>query len=159
MRESQKPGELPQTQAAATYTSRQDIHQRRVRLLCVDDDAAGLKLRGHILEQNGYEVALERSPVKALDHDLTPFDLAIIDYDMPGLNGVQLLLAMRARHLGYPIILLSDHTSVLGPDERILFFRCLEKAGPLSTLLSVISNYLDARAIPDFNGGSQREMT
>ena len=57
------------------------------RILCVDDNVVELTLRGKILESQGYSVVLLRCPRQALRCDLSAFDLAVLDFDMPGLNG------------------------------------------------------------------------
>lgn len=69
---------------------------RRARVLCVDDSPS---TRAHLqqLLQDEYEVVLARDGVEALvaARRQAP-DVVVSDYDMPRLNGLQLLLAMKA---------------------------------------------------------------
>ena len=111
----------------------------------------GLQLRGEILTKNGYHVALESDPVQALRRDLLAFDLAIVDYEMPGLNGVELLFAMRAMLVPYPIILLSGAIDGLDVLKQRLFYQCLKKADPVTSLLNVIDSYVRASLLPDLS--------
>src|SRR5580698_7798406 len=64
------------------------------RILCVDDEIIGSEIRGEILRERGYSVGLYHYPLEVLRCDLSLFDLAILDYEMPGLNGLELLLRM-----------------------------------------------------------------
>ena len=120
-----------------------------IRILCVDDDLIGLRLRGEILSRHGYAVVIENCPLQALQRDLLAFDLAIVDYEMPGLNGVELFFAMRALHVAYPIILLSGGIDNVDISQQRLFYRCLEKAQPMEKLLAVIKSYVDSNGVPD----------
>jgi hypothetical protein len=72
------------------------------RILCVDDNVPELLLRGKILELQGYTVVLLSCPVQVLRYDLSIVDLAVLDFDMPGMNGKDLLLRMRALHARFP---------------------------------------------------------
>jgi CheY-like chemotaxis protein len=82
--------------------------------------------------------------------DLSAFDLAILDFDMPGMNGRDLLLRMRALHARFPILLLSASASTLSSEDAVLFSKCLDKGGPVRYLLDVIAAFLDPNEIPDF---------
>jgi CheY-like chemotaxis protein len=81
--------------------------------------------------------------------DLSTFDLAILDFDMPGMNGRDLLLRMRALHARFPILLLSACASTLCPEDCVLFSKCLDKGEPVRHLLDVIAAFLDPNEIPD----------
>jgi CheY-like chemotaxis protein len=59
-------------------------------ILCVDDDHSGLGARAALLEDEGYFVTAVSCPLMALEYDVSQFHLAILDFDMPGLNGFQL---------------------------------------------------------------------
>ena len=120
------------------------------RILCVDDNVLELTLRGKILELQGYAVVLLRCPIQALRCDLSTFDLAILDFDMPGMNGRDLFLRMRALHARFPILLLSASASTLSPEDSVLFSKCLDKGQPVRHLLDVIAAFLDPNEIPDF---------
>jgi CheY-like chemotaxis protein len=120
------------------------------RVLCVDDDVMELALRGKILELQGYSVVLQSCPLQALRCDLSTFDLAILDFEMPGMNGRELLLRMKALHARFPILLFSASASGLSHEESILFSRCLDKGVPVRHLLEVIASFLDPNEIPDF---------
>lgn len=120
----------------------------RMRLLCVDDDILGAEIRGQILESEGYSVVLKHCPLDALTCDFSIFDLAVVDFEMPKMNGRELLLRMRAMGASFPIILLSGLSPFLSFDDRVLFSRCLDKGEPVHRLLDTISNFLDP-SIPD----------
>ena len=120
------------------------------RILCVDDNVVELTLRGRILESQGYSVVLLSCPIQALRCDLSAFDLAVLDFDMPGLNGRDLFLRMRALHARFPILLLSACASTLCPEDCVLFSRCINKGEPVRHLLDIIAAFLDPNEIHDF---------
>jgi RNA polymerase sigma factor (sigma-70 family) len=124
----------------------------RRRILCVDDDQVGSRLCGKILEEEGYSVVLRHCPLEALRCDFSRVDLAILDFELPHMNGHKLLLEMRARGARFPIILLSGSTAFLRADERVLFSECVDKAQPIYDLFAVIFRFLNPDAMPDFTG-------
>ncbi len=67
------------------------------KILVADDEAVTLRLHHLIITRAGYETALFPDGASALDHaaEVAP-DLAILDYDLPGQNGLQLTQAFRA---------------------------------------------------------------
>ena len=120
------------------------------RILCVDDNVLELTLRGKILELQGYAVVLLSCPIQASRCDLSTFDLAILDLDMPGMNRRDLFMRIRALHARFPILLLSASASTLSPEDSVLFSKCLDKGQPVRHLLDVIAAFLDPNEIPDF---------
>ena len=111
-------------------------------ILCVDDDHIGLGLRSALLEDEGYSVIAVSCPFMALEYDVSQFHLAILDFDMPGLSGFQLLLRLRAAHASFPMVLLSGMSRNLPNDMRIMFSSCLDKGEPIPILLNTIRSYL-----------------
>lgn len=88
----QAPGEAPsmsQSGNSATASSG--------RILAVDDQAANLRVVGILLGRNGYEVVPAASGPEALAaaQAQTP-DLILLDMMMPGMDGFELLAALRA---------------------------------------------------------------
>jgi len=82
--------------------------KRKPVILCVDDEDNPLVLRKLVLEKAGYEVATAHSADEALAvMDRRPIDLVVSDHLMPGVTGVELAQAMKARHPKTPIILIS----------------------------------------------------
>ncbi|MEO6923432.1 MAG: response regulator, partial [Bryocella sp.] len=115
-----------------------DQSQARYSILCVDDDLIGLKTRTLVLEREGYSVTSVSCPLKALEQDISRFQLAILDFEMPALNGYQLLLRLRAVHAPFPIVLLSGMSWNLSNDMRKLFSTCLDKGAPIQHLLDTV---------------------
>ena len=142
--------EYGQLQDDTSSSSRLFIgHSGRFRVLCVDDDGIGLQVRGEVLRQHDYIVTLEQFSMQTLTRNVLAFDLEIVDYQMPGMNDIELLYAMRARHAAYPIIFLSGALATVAKSHQRLFYRCLDKAQPVESLPSVISSYLTANVLPD----------
>jgi CheY-like chemotaxis protein len=81
---------------------------RKPVILCVDDEDNPLVLRKLVLEKAGYEVLTAHSAEEALQvMDSQSIDLVVSDHLMPGLTGVELAQAVKARHPKTPIILIS----------------------------------------------------
>jgi CheY-like chemotaxis protein len=142
---------MPKRKGDATPADRTQSSLPQKRILCVDDNVPELTLRGKILESQGYPVVLFSCPIQALRYDLSAFDLAILDFEMPGMNGRDLVLRMRALHDRFPILLLSGSVSSLSPEDRVLFSKCLDKGEPVRHLLDLIVAFLDPNEIPDFD--------
>ncbi|MGC4004176.1 MAG: response regulator [Pirellulales bacterium] len=76
---------------------------RDLRVYAVDDTATNLEILEHQLSRWGMRVSTQRDPEVALDELLrysdagTPYDLMIVDYHMPCLNGMD-LASMIHRH-------------------------------------------------------------
>ncbi len=119
-------------------------------ILFVDDDTVGLRVRGELFEELGNSVVLCDSPAAALNCDLSNFDVGVVDFHMPGLNGRELLLRMRAAGARFPIILLTGHIEVLDRENRVLFARCIDKGEPIQRLLDCITELLDPNQLPDY---------
>jgi CheY-like chemotaxis protein len=130
--------------------SASSAQSRKQRILCVDDEMEGTRLRGEILAEQGYSVVLYHSLLAALRCDLSLFDLAIVDFRMPELNGRELLLRMRALGARFPVVLLTGAVDALSDVDRILFARCIDKGRSIQHLLDTIAEFLDPNQIPDF---------
>jgi putative two-component system response regulator len=78
------------------------------RILVIDDEDVIRMLVVEILESAGYEVTSAESAEVALallEH--SEFDLVVSDVIMPGLSGLELLEAVRARRASLPVILVT----------------------------------------------------
>jgi CheY-like chemotaxis protein len=85
------------------------------RLLVVDDNATNRKILSLQTGKWGAETTTFETPEEALDAlgQGKPFELAILDMHMPGMDGVSLAQRIRAARPGLPMILFSS----LGPRD------------------------------------------
>lgn len=80
---------VAQTQAAAA---------RSLDILLVEDDATVAAVIAGLLDAQGHRVRRVEHGLAALaEIDSTPFDLALLDLDLPGLDGLALARTLRAR--------------------------------------------------------------
>lgn len=71
---------------------------QRAKILVVDDNPSVLDLIASEVRKTGADVTAVASPLRALDlirADLYGWDAAIVDYDMPEMNGAQLAVRIR----------------------------------------------------------------
>jgi signal transduction histidine kinase/ActR/RegA family two-component response regulator len=83
---------------------------RGERILLVDDDTAVVDTGRKIFERLGYRVSAHTRAERALEEyrrEPAAFDLVFSDLTMPGMNGLQLLEAVRAVRTNQPFILCS----------------------------------------------------
>jgi len=66
------------------------------RILVIDDNAAIRELLRLVLEEEGYEVIEAADGAEGLRrYQAEPTDLVITDLEMPGMDGLELLRALR----------------------------------------------------------------
>ena len=111
------------------------------RILVVDDQADLLDVWSEILADAGWTVDTASNGAKALDVLFRKsFDTILTDIDMPGLDGLQLLRAIRARDLDVPVLLLTGHprteTAIEAVEQGAL--RYLVKPVPSATLTEAV---------------------
>jgi two-component system response regulator AtoC len=80
------------------------------RVLVVDDEPSMVFALKELLKSGGHEVLTANSPKQALPL-LDGVDSVITDYQMPEMDGVQFLQAIRERDESIPVILLTAHGS------------------------------------------------
>ena len=80
-------------------------------ILIVDDDLDIFRSLKRILNAEGFRVIIANDGAEALRRlDQVSFDVAVVDYDMPGINGLKVLSAIRERHPGCIRILMTGRT-------------------------------------------------
>jgi DNA-binding response OmpR family regulator len=86
-----------------------------MRILIADDDRMSTMMLSRSLERWGFEVVVAHDGVSAWGHieSSTPPALAIVDWMMPGIDGLELCRRIRGAHLAAPVyvILLTSRNS------------------------------------------------
>jgi CheY-like chemotaxis protein len=85
-------------------------------VLVVEDNEEVGRFSTELLQDLGYEidwVGSADAALKALADNELAYDLVFSDVIMPGMNGVDLALAIRERHPGLPVVLTSGYSNVL----------------------------------------------
>ncbi len=87
-------------------------------LLCIDDNEEVLECEKSFLESFGYSVLTAPSGGKGLElAAIYSFDVVIVDYFMPEMNGEEVAIRMRRLRPQAPIIMLSGALDV--PEEAL----------------------------------------
>ena len=84
----------------------------RGRVLCVDDDLQALSITKDLLEWKGYEVAAVASGEAAVAQLPQQFDLLILDYNLPDINGDIVAERWKREHPSIPILMVSGCTGL-----------------------------------------------
>src|SRR5262252_11116400 len=83
-------------------------------ILCVDDEENQLVLRKLMLERAGYRVLTAESPMEAIAlFGSDSVDLLIVDYYMPGMNGLALAREL-LQQKKLPVVILSAYAELPG---------------------------------------------
>ncbi|OPL08568.1 MAG: hypothetical protein AVO33_10085 [delta proteobacterium ML8_F1] len=94
------------------------------RVLVIDDDNEALELFSEMVKELGMQVQGASSGTEGLEKlleadEAAPFDLMIVDYRMPGMNGVQTIRAMREKTLKNPpeVLMLTAYGTEVFQDD------------------------------------------
>ena len=115
----------------------------RKSILIVDDDVGMADTLTDILQANQYEVAIAHSGETAVSMTRRrAYDLVLMDIQMPGLNGVQALTAMKAEGLATHVIMMTAYTrdELVKEAEKRSGFPVLPKPLDLERVLSLATS-------------------
>lgn len=111
-------------------------------VLCVDDEAVGLKVRRILLERAGYQVLTASDGQAGIEVFRTnEVDAVVLDYSMPGMSGGDVAKAMRRIKPNVPILLLSAYVG-LHDEVRSVVDVYMTKGEGAPALLERLSNLL-----------------
>jgi two-component system chemotaxis response regulator CheY len=80
-------------------------------ILAVDDSEPMRKMVELVLKSGGHQVTLANDGVEALQKfQASKFDLIVTDINMPEMNGIELIKAVRAQHSDIPIVALTTES-------------------------------------------------
>jgi CheY-like chemotaxis protein len=86
---------------------------RRTTILYVDDNPRSSRLLAGVLEQCGFRVTAKTDPAEALVLcRRASFDLALLDYEMPGMSGSQLARELKCQTPDLPVVLISGRAEL-----------------------------------------------
>jgi CheY-like chemotaxis protein len=132
---------------------------QRCRVLCVEDNVLTMQLLSLILEQQGYEVLTSSDPIRALQVlKRETVDLALLDYEMPQMNGGELAAAAKCGGLATKVILFSGSARI--PQHDLAFVdRFVQKSEGVEVLLEVINSLLPIEPlVRGTQSGSHKKM-
>lgn len=117
-------------------------------LLWIDDFLPGLALYQAIFERHGFRVLTASSGAEGLRLAVSHCpDIVVTDYEMPGMDGEAVAIAMRHLSRGTPVVLFSGSTLVPPRVRRMVSAMC-DKAGSRDQLLSTICSLLKKKPAP-----------
>src|SRR5512143_195419 len=119
----------------------------KARILYIEDNTDNRKLVRRVLEAEGYEVVEAPNGTQALEHLATqPIDLALMDINMPDIDGYTLATRIRSmpRYAGLPILAMTANV-MRGDRERSLAAGCdgyIQKPIDIDILSMQLERYL-----------------
>ena len=116
------------------------------KILCIDDDELGLRVRRLTLEAEGFEVATAANGATGLDLlSQSRFDVVLLDHSMPGMSGGEVAEQIRRRHAGTAIVFLSAYVTL--PEEDLkLVDAYVTKGDATEALLDLLRDLVRRRA-------------
>ncbi len=84
------------------------------KILIVDDEQPILDSLGDLLVQRGYSVGTAKSAEEALEslNESDSFDLALVDYLLPGINGIDFIKQIKQEHPDLSIIMITGKGTI-----------------------------------------------
>ena len=120
----------------------------RIKLLIVDDEVRFLDAMARRLEMRDFDVTTATNGPDALKAaGEARFDLALLDLKMPGMNGREVLEALKREHRFLEVIILTGHGSLDSAVEctRLGAFGYLPKPYEFDRLLEVLRDAYEHR--------------
>jgi DNA-binding NtrC family response regulator len=123
-------------------------HQKKIKILLVDDEIDFLRAISERLSLKGFDVVAApngNDAIASAEKDL--FDVALVDFQMPGMDGAQVLKLLKERHNYLEIIMLTGHATIDSAVEctKLGAFKYLEKPYDFEKLVEVIKEAYEAR--------------
>jgi CheY-like chemotaxis protein len=130
-----------------------------VRILLVEDELSSAEVLALLLADDGYHVTVAPDGRQALLRleEAAP-DLVITDFMMPGMNGAELVKALRGmpRYAGMPVLLISGAPESALRTYHVPYQAFLRKPFALEQFLSVVARLRDEARAPARDTGQDR---
>jgi DNA-binding NtrC family response regulator len=105
---------------AVTPSTTSSPLERAHRILIIDDEASIRESLETLLTLEGYNVETATEGESGLDQiDRTTYDLVLLDFALPGKNGLEVLHVIRERHPDLPVIMITAFGTVDNVVEAI----------------------------------------
>jgi DNA-binding NtrC family response regulator len=131
----------------------------KIKLLIVDDEVRFLQAIARRLEMRDFEVTKATNGAEALAAVAgAKFDVALLDLKMPGMDGREVLEALKAEHQFLEVIILTGHGSLDSAVEctKLGAFGYLPKPYEFDKLIEVLKNAYEERLQKKFEHDQKR---
>ena len=114
----------------------------RRRILVVEDDQDTALFLRHVLESRGqFEVTHTPDPAAALALVVDePWDLVVTDLELPGMNGLELVAALRRLVPSLPVLIVAPHATGVRAIDYPVLIKPLRVEELLSTVTALIGD-------------------
>mgnify|MGYP002350187705 CR=1 FL=1 len=107
-RKDREDGPIPKKEPLATPSS-----GRAISVILVDDDRSFYDQVSEMLDPNVYDLVYFESPGSVLKEiSRLKADIILLDYEMPGANGVEVLKHIKAMRADIPVVLITGNPSM-----------------------------------------------
>ena len=133
--------------------------KNRIKVLLVDDEIKFLQSVSKRLALKDFDVTAASNGKEAIaSSEKGFFDVAVVDFQMPGMDGAQVLKTLKERHKYLEIIMLTGHATIDSAVEctRLGAFSYLEKPYDFEKLVDVIRGAYEARIKKKFEHNQKR---
>jgi DNA-binding NtrC family response regulator len=133
--------------------------ENKIKLLLVDDEVKFLEWIAKRLELKNIDVTTASNGQEAIaSAEKGLFDVAVVDFKMPGMDGTQVLKALKDNHKYLEIIMLTGHATIDSAVEctKLGAFKYLEKPYDFEKLVAVIKEAYEARLKKKFEHDQKR---
>lgn len=132
---------------------------KKIKILLVDDEVKFLNAISDRLSLKGFEVTTAANGNDAINAaQKGGFDVAVLDLQMPGTDGSQLLEILKEKHKFIEIIMLTGHATVDSAIEctKLGAFKYLEKPYDFDKLVEALQQAYQARMEKKFESNQKR---
>ena len=131
----------------------------KIKLLMVDDEVKFLQSISRRLGLQNFDVtgaSNGEETIACAENGF--FDVAVVDIQMPGMDGVQVLKKLKARHKYLEIIILTGHATIDSAVEstKLGAFKYLEKPYAFENFVEIIKDAYEARLKRKFAQNAKR---
>ena len=133
--------------------------ENKIKLLMVDDEVKFLESISKRLELKNFDVTTASNGQEAIaSAEKGLFDVAVVDFKMPGMDGAQVLKTLKANHKYLEIIMLTGHATIDSAVEctKLGAFKYLEKPYDFEKLVELIKEAYENRLKKKFEHNQKR---
>ena len=131
------------------------------KIMVVDDEPGMRSLLTKVLGKGGYFVsAFERGEDALASLSSEDYDLAVLDIEMPGMNGIELLKKIKSKDQGLNVVMITAYGSLQSAVEamRLGAYDYLTKPFQMEEIKLVVEKALERERLIQENRALHREL-